>query len=229
MKLLCLNTPGCKGFNTDGWLKNDTGGAIGNQPCDLYTKIAGPAPDGFHFFKITSYDANMEDLRQTGTQNVTTMAADCLADPQCAAFQTNGWLKNSVRTIQPSSVDLYVKLPGSKAYPLPPGPPPSPPPPPPPVRALYPRFVFLVPTRGNCWNPHAPFYADMCLFFPQNDAAHIGAHHSRTMGPKHLAAPSIVHQRHHPAACSTTDIPSSTPLLYVGWRCCPLQNPAGCV
>lgn len=57
LKMICLNTPGCKAFNTDGWLKNGTAASVGNQPCDLYTMVPGPAP-AKHFFKIPNWDVS---------------------------------------------------------------------------------------------------------------------------------------------------------------------------
>jgi hypothetical protein len=40
LKVACLNTVGCTGFNTDGWLKNNTVHTTA-AITDLYTKVPG--------------------------------------------------------------------------------------------------------------------------------------------------------------------------------------------
>ena len=64
LKMRCLYMPGCVGFNTDGWLKSNTDGPVGGQPCDLYTKVAGK-PSALHFLRIPKWDAENEDLRNS--------------------------------------------------------------------------------------------------------------------------------------------------------------------
>ena len=136
LKMRCLYMPGCVGFNTDGWLKNSTDSPVGGEPCDLYTKVAGK-PSALHFLHIPKWDAENEDLINLGTHNLTELQNACAAAPQCAAYNSNGWLKKSVKFSASDSDDLYVKsggeAPSGPPLPIPPPPPPPGPPPPPPV------------------------------------------------------------------------------------------------
>lgn len=45
LEQMCTALPACKGFNTNGWLKNDTDPSVRKpEACDLYVKVPGPPP-----------------------------------------------------------------------------------------------------------------------------------------------------------------------------------------
>ena len=146
LKIACLYTPGCTGFNTLGYLKNNTAGAAPNpdEATDLYTLAPGP-PSAYHYLQMPRSDADHEDLRRAPRHStVAELEALCSNDTACAGFNSDGWLKGTVQTIQKATCDLYAKL-GGEPHPLPPAPPPPPspprpPPPPPPPGPWLPQI-----------------------------------------------------------------------------------------
>lgn len=182
LKMRCLYMPGCVGFNTDGWLKNSTANPVSGQPCDFYTKVPG-RPSAFHFLKIDHWDAENEDLRNLGTHDLPTLQKACAAEPQCAAYNSNGWLKKSVQFSAADSDDLYVKTGGV----APSGPPlPVPPPPPPPWKCTsstdtdyqcHPKSCDLV-HRVGITSPEA-----CCALCTNNPLCFATSWHSREQVP----------------------------------------------
>lgn len=49
------------------------------------------------------------DLQNLGGDEPDQLMAACNSKPNCAAFNSDGWLKNSTANMQPSTCDLYVK------------------------------------------------------------------------------------------------------------------------
>ena len=136
--MLCLYTPACAGFNSDGWLKSATNETTPTGLCDLYVKTAG-APARTHYLKIERWDADYEDLPNghLRTKDINALEAACSNNTACAGFNSNGILKQTMNTTSRSTCDLYVKL-GGESHPLPPGPPPGPTPAPPPAPSPVP-------------------------------------------------------------------------------------------
>jgi len=132
LKATCDTLPTCKGFNSNGWMKNtippknqwnspeasfldkpDTKGFYLKKSDDdpTYTFIPGVAgPGGFDVL-----DNRMD------ADNVENLMATCNLDPNCDGFNTNGWMKGKLptqdswdTTMEPSFQDdqnkgFYVK------------------------------------------------------------------------------------------------------------------------
>lgn len=65
-----------------------------------------------YWWRYNNTDAEKLDIKQLPCGQNCTLAeleAGCLAEPTCVAFNTHGWLKNSVSDMAPDSCDLYVK------------------------------------------------------------------------------------------------------------------------
>jgi hypothetical protein len=145
LQVVCLNTPSCEGFSSDGWLKNSTIQTVHSET-DLFSRVAG-APPQFHFLEVPGFDAVAAggDLGHDDDPQ-----SACMADPRCAGYNSNGYLKACVAVLAGNQpCDLFLKVGGAEGAPLPsplPAPPPAPPPGPPPPGPWRPR-IWPLPRR----------------------------------------------------------------------------------
>lgn len=73
----------------------------------LLQKYATPQTN---YIKMPQTDAPLNDLIQTWTRDIAQLQILCNIDPNCQGFNTNGYLKSSVKnTIHTTLSDLYVK------------------------------------------------------------------------------------------------------------------------
>ena len=63
---------------------------------------------------MQGYDADHEDIKRAATTNVTELSALCAATEGCAGFNTEGWLKASLASINADAkLDLYAAVDGT--------------------------------------------------------------------------------------------------------------------
>jgi hypothetical protein len=144
--------------------------------------VAALATDQTYWWKYAGMDAESEDIKQlpcAASCTLDELETACSADANCVAFNTHGWLKNSLRDMAADSCDLYVK----KDTPQP-----SPPPPPPisfwpmPINTSFggsplqvsPSLTFSIPGGSN---PDLQAYAarTAALMFQHSSSAPSGA------------------------------------------------------
>jgi hypothetical protein len=76
-----------------------------------------------YWWRYPNTDAEKLDIKQLPCGASCTLAeleSGCLATPGCVAFNTHGWLKNSISDMAPDSCDLYVKKSTPQPSPTPP-------------------------------------------------------------------------------------------------------------
>jgi len=80
-----------------------------------------------YWWRYNNTDAENEDIRQLPCQHncaISDLEAACSAEPTCVAFNSHGWLKNSIADMATDSCDLYVKHNTPQPSPTPDAPPP---------------------------------------------------------------------------------------------------------
>ncbi|ELU17436.1 hypothetical protein CAPTEDRAFT_228334 [Capitella teleta] len=73
------------------------------------TIVQQPLADAYAYSVITKTDSQGGDLMAVQTKNIGILRKVCDALPQCAGFNSNGWLKKRIGQKYKSSVDLYFK------------------------------------------------------------------------------------------------------------------------
>ena len=105
LQAACSSTAGCKGFNTNGWIKNTI------QPLSAWYNWSSNPNQGFYiqtsalpavYNFYQGLDSGGGDITQRGdlANNVPGLQYACNNAAGCKGFNTNGWIKN---TISPQS------------------------------------------------------------------------------------------------------------------------------
>lgn len=91
----------------------------------LTALVAAAGAQPVYWWRYNNTDAENLDIRQlpcAWSCTLEELEAACVAEPTCVAFNTHGWLKNSVADMSADSCDLYIKHSTPQPTPVPPQP-----------------------------------------------------------------------------------------------------------